>query len=749
MRVSMFPALSMFLAFTVGAAAAGALRPKDSATPLTMPWPGGARADLTVPDSLWQIVLSKLDRSGRPLGFTSDEMANYGRDPLVLRTVRNLFRDVRGIDRFSGKTAEDLIAAAADPADMVLRAFSLTDVSAGRMLPMPDSTTWGAEWLPKDTTPAKALDAVLAQPMRRADREEWERLPVNAQRLAIRIILGAKEAIPWIREAIDDPIFTAHLGGAAAGSDTAAIMARYRFAMAPWVDARMDQSATLSRASIEALSRLDREYLDFGSVLFLTHLKRALAEFRAAEARGPGGSNAAAFRGCRFETACGPVRITGSGIDMIEEPAFLSLDLGGDDRYTGRHGVPLSLDHPIGLVVDLGGNDTYEGGSKPVALGCGLFGLGAIFDLAGNDRYRCAEAGLGAGYFGTGILADTEGDDVYVLDTHDGEGSAMAGVGLLIDLAGNDAYTCGFSGQGFGETLGAGLLVDVSGNDTYLARDDGNRSPLYLNQSVSMAQGVGEGRRADLGEGHSLAGGIGLLVDGAGDDSYHATAWSQGAGYWWSAGFLEDLGGNDTYRNGKYSLGAGAHFAIGCQVDLSGDDRYNFGNADAVNQYQGHARDGSIGISIDGDGDDAYLLRSHCAGSGDLNAIGFFWDRRGNDAYDIRYTLLGPPNGWTDTPPMGTATLYTPFRSFRDDVEAVGLFLDTGGRDIYRWESPDSAGAPESTKGPGASKPQDISKAREDSLLAIPRSERGNDSEWPSHRGGASRGYGMDREVFR
>ena len=71
--------------------------------------------------------------------------------------------------------------------------------------------------------------------------------------------------------------------------------------------------------------------------------------------------------------------------------------------------------------------------------------------------------------------------------------------------------------------------------------------------------------------------------------------------------------------------------------------------------------------------------------------------------------------------------MYTPFRSFRDDVDAIGLFLDTGGRDVYQWEMPDSSKTP-------------------DSLQTVPRSERGNDREWLSHRGPNSRGSGMDRE---
>jgi hypothetical protein len=317
-------------------------------------------------------------------------------------------------------------------------------------------------------------------------------------------------------------------------------------------------------------------------------------------------------------------------------------------------------------------------------MGCGLLGIGVLIDLNGNDNYRIRESGLGCAWYGTGLLMDCSGNDNYITDSTWGEGAAHIGTGILIDLKGDDKYTCGSQSEGLASTFGAGILIDVTGNDFYLARDDGAPSELYLGQSVSMSQGVGYGRRADLGDGHSLSGGYGVLVDGAGDDIYHASAWSQGAGYWWGVGILEDYSGNDSYRNGKYSLGAGAHFAIGCQVDLSGNDLYNTGNLTAVNQFQGHARDGSIGISIDGDGDDRYYFKSHCGGSGDLTSIGFFWDRRGNDVYDLNYEIIGgTANGWADTPPMGTTTFYLPFYSWRDDIEAFGIFLDSSGDDAY------------------------------------------------------------------
>jgi hypothetical protein len=300
------------------------------------------------------------------------------------------------------------------------------------------------------------------------------------------------------------------------------------------------------------------------------------------------------------------------------------------------------------------------------------------------------------------------------VDTHWGQACAHVGVGVLADLAGNDRYVCGYESQSHAGTLGASLLLDVAGDDRYLARDDGNISELYLGQSVAMSQGCGQGRRADLGDGHSLAGGVAFLVDGAGNDSYHATAWSQGCAYWWAAGFLEDLGGDDTYRNGKYSSGAAAHFAIGCQTDLSGDDAYNVGNDATKNQFQGHARDGSIGISIDGDGNDVYKLTTMCGGASDLTSIGLLWDRRGDDVYELAFTAPEKADGWSDTPPLGTSSLYPRSNDFRDDVDSWGLFLDTGGKDRYAGE------------GLG----------------------RADGAEWPTRRGRRSWGYGLDVEWY-
>jgi len=646
-----------------------------------VPWPGGERAALAWPDAAWGQALAATQQ--RQLGFTAEQMQNYGRDAFITRPVAIAFRDARAIPRMSGKLSDDLLAAAKDPAELVRLGFTLSDAVSARNFPRPEGAAWGVPWLP-DESPGAALAVVLARmspglKLDDADEASWARLPEAVQRLVVRALVGLVEGDPWIRLAFDDD-FLARSCGVEKPADLTRD-ALYRLASAPWSDETDDQTATRSRASFEALRRTDRDYLGYGSVIALTHLSVGFAEWRAAAPAS--GISTTALAGLSFTTPMGEVRILGTGSDRVSaDDSLLIVDIGGDDRYLGRQATPDFPRRVESLVIDLAGNDTYDASDVDCAMGCGLFGLGGIVDLSGNDRYACRDSGLGSAWHGTGFVLDEAGDDSYTVHQWS-DAAAHVGVGLVVDLSGNDVHSCAQQSQAMGSTLGAGILLDVEGNDRYVARDDGNVSALYLDQSVAMAQGVGFGRRADLGDGHSLAGGFGVLVDGAGNDLYHSQVWSQGAGYWWSVGILEDRGGNDVYENGKYSLGAGAHFAIGCQVDLVGDDRYNVGSTTAMNQYQGHARDGSIGISIDGDGNDQYLFRSHCGGSGDLVSLGLFWDRRGDDTYAVRPADDAPPDGFNGVPPMGSATKYDPMRSFRDDMDAIGIFLDTGGNDTY------------------------------------------------------------------
>jgi hypothetical protein len=667
------------------AAAAPAI-PDTASTLPALASPDLGRGELEIPTEIWNRVRARVEAEDRPIGYTPDEMSQYGRSAFILPAVLQIFRDARTAPRFTGRLSDDLLANAGKVGafgygasdgglgEMTVRCFGLLSVSAGRQT-MPDSL---------DPVPWPAA-------LEGAEAEHWNALPSAVRDLTARLYLAAEEARPWLRTALNGEELKEVAG--ATDLESARTADLYRIAMAHQTAERFGQSVSLDPATFQLFDQVDLAYLDYATVVWTRRLEFALRAYQ----RG-GGSEL--VRGkvlptFRVSTALGDVLIGGTGDDVHTAPAFLTIDLGGNDLYGPGFGAPLSLESPTALILDLAGDDRYldpsaaerpagapADTSAPVpSFGAGVFGLGVLCDLGGDDEYAVRESGLGRGCFGTGILIDFAGNDRYRGGRWT-QGAAHAGVGILLDLAGDDIYSCAEQSQGLGATLGVGLLLDLAGNDRYVARDDGNISELYLGQSVAMSQGCGYGRRADLGDGHSLGGGFGLLVDGGGDDSYHAQVWSQGCGYWWGVGVLEDRSGNDQYRNGKYSSGAAAHFAIGVHVDLSGDDQYNLGNDTAKNQYQGHARDGSMGIFVDGDGNDRYEFRTHCAGSGDLGSIGLFWDRRGDDSYRDVSEVAGQ-DPWAVTPPLGSTTQYEPFRSFRDDLPVYGIFLDTGGRDTY------------------------------------------------------------------
>ncbi len=708
---------------------------------LTFDFPGPSRADLEFPLPLWDAVRSEVEATGRPLGYGAEEMAEYGRSTFLLPTVLRLFRDARNIPREAGRVTDELLEDAKKTAahgygweegglgETTRRCYALLGESAGRrtMLASPaDSGTSPME------EPFSVDDSV---------RDRWHSLPDEIRDLVCRLYRGAEEVRPWLLAAYDQELLRDITGK----NDVAAMTPSelYPVAMAHHNDEFLDQAASLEQNSLRLFETTDLAYLGYATVLWFRHLEQALRAFHEADSARAVSSGAKgriperageSFETFRLDTPLGKILIGGIGNDDHREPAFLVIDLGGNDRYGPGFAATRTLASPIAVLLDLRGNDRYidpaagETGDHPVtpSFGAGVFGIGVLCDLDGDDEYRAGESGLGRGCFGSGLLVDFAGNDTYYGEGRWTQGAAHAGIGVLLDLAGTDRYSCAQQSQGLGGTLGTGLLLDLSGDDSYTARDDGNPSELYLGQSVAMSQGCGYGRRADMGDGHSLAGGFGLLVDGAGRDDYHAQVWAQGCGYWWGVGILEDRDGNDRYRNGKYSSGAAAHFAIGLHVDLAGDDEYNLGNDTAKNQFQGHARDGSIGIFIDGDGADRYELRSHCGGSGDLASIGLFWDRRGDDRYEYVAELSGSDE-WARTPPLGSTTWYEPFRSFRDDLPVYGIFLDTGGMDAYRARSPEK---------------EDDSADREGS------DDWGDDRTWTMRRNTNAWSLGMDASCF-
>lgn len=385
-----------------------------------------------------------------------------------------------------------------------------------------------------------------------------------------------------------------------------------------------------------------------------------------------------------INTKWGLVRLDGGHDNTYNsEPNLLTIDTSGNDTYLNCPATR-SIENGFSIVLDTRGNDKYVSdptllttpvknfnGRKTASLpgpGGAVLGTTILFDLQGNDLYRSHAMGLGAGKLGVGVLYDAGGQDTY--DAYaDAEGFGLFGAGILEDDgSASDVYEGFTQVQGCGMTQGFGYLVDRGGDDRYIANDDTIDFPAAQSDkhNNSMAQGAGYGRRADYLDGMSLAGGVGLLYDIAGNDQYSCAVFGQGVGYWEGVGLLWDSAGNDKYRGMWYVQGASAHFAIGYLEDLGGNDEY----VATMNMAQGAGHDFSVGYLIDRSGNDSYQAPNLSLGAGNANGIGWFVDLAGDDNY--------VSSGWT----LGKGA-DAPKGSLRERCLCLGVFMDLGGTNSY------------------------------------------------------------------
>lgn len=352
----------------------------------------------------------------------------------------------------------------------------------------------------------------------------------------------------------------------------------------------------------------------------------------------------------QLQSEAGQVIIGGPGDNEYRlKDAALIIDPGGNDKYFLRN----PLKKQVCVIIDYEGNDEYLSETDFSQAGA-AFGLSFLIDRKGDDTYRGKNFSQGCAVFGVGILMDEEGNDTYSADTMV-QGAGAFGIGLLIDLSGNDKYNGALMAQGFGFTKGLGGIVELEGDDVYLS---GNRYPDMREPEGAFrcfSQGFGYGMR------NYSAGGIGILADYQGNDTYQASYFAQGASYWLSLGILYDQQGNDRYKARRYSQGAGIHLSAGCLLDCSGDDSYlSWG----VSQGCGH--DYSPGLLIDMQGDDRYVSNWLSQGAGSQSGMGLLVDIEGDDSYQ----------GQTNTQGIG---VYDDLR----DYNSLGLLLELQGRDTY------------------------------------------------------------------
>lgn len=336
----------------------------------------------------------------------------------------------------------------------------------------------------------------------------------------------------------------------------------------------------------------------------------------------------------------------------------LIIELGGDDIYEGYVAAPSGPGNPISVIYDLGGNDHYRSTHK-FGVASGACGTGILYDVAGDDTYECAEWGIGCAFCGVGLLIDKAGEDRYI----GGDmtiGCAAYGVGAVIDMSGNDVYESHVYSVGVGLPKGVGLVLDKRGDDRY--RCTGKYQSGYGTEGEWQGWGIGCG----FGFRSLAGGGIGTVVDCAGNDVYDAGEFGLGCGYFLGVGMVRDVRGNDIYRASRYGLAAAAHCAVGLFMDDRGNDDYqNIGPAS-----MGGVWDIVVGAMFDLDGNDSYRSGGLGLGACSQNGVGIFWDAIGNDSYRAYDASTIGHGGGTS---YGGGRLAKNF----------GFFWDTGGDDTY------------------------------------------------------------------
>jgi hypothetical protein len=388
--------------------------------------------------------------------------------------------------------------------------------------------------------------------------------------------------------------------------------------------------------------------------------------------------------GVQIDTIWGRIVLSGgSDSDHAGDGVMLLIDTGGKDTYTNAPSND-SVSNWLSVVIDTNGDDEYlsdkalsnttvaswEGRKSGRAVpgpGSATFGFSYLVDSRGSDTYRSHRASFGSAAFGVAMLIDKEGDDTY--DSYaDSQGFGKFGIGILEDHAGNDRYLGFTQIQGVGLIGGIGALIDRGGDDFYIANDGviDFPSPQSTQHNVSMAQGAGYGLRSDYLTGHSLSGGIGLLYDQAGKDSYQCGVFGQGTGYWEGVGLLWDEKGDDRYHGMWYVQGAAAHYAFAYLEDLDGTDTY----VAEMNMAQGAGHDFSVGFLLDRNGNDSYTAPNLSLGAGNANGIGVFVEMVGND----KYTSTGVTLGKSAEATRG---------SIRERALCLGVFIDFDGTDTY------------------------------------------------------------------
>lgn len=292
-----------------------------------------------------------------------------------------------------------------------------------------------------------------------------------------------------------------------------------------------------------------------------------------------------------------------------------------------------------------------------------------IVGSSGNDLYQRT------GALQDPVLSvDPAGDDTYQTTAggacpdllsvaHVCNGLALS---VALDLDGADLYTLSATeptiAQGAGSIGGVGILVDVAGNDVYNSHmHRTNKFPVF-NYVDGGAQAFGQA-------------GVGILLDAGGNDSFTAdvstSRWSiwdlaQGYGGVGGVGLLANAGGDDQYLahglassmgpgefQGVYTNGVSIYAGVGVSVDAGrGNDRYYAWDQATSTDY-------------------------YAQGFGAFGGLGVLVEDGGDDDYTAGEEIVNNPTGANTIVPLLNCAFGT------GSFAGVGVFLEFGGHDTY------------------------------------------------------------------
>ncbi len=348
------------------------------------------------------------------------------------------------------------------------------------------------------------------------------------------------------------------------------------------------------------------------------------------------------------DTSAGRIVVKDTGANSYDNRDYLLIvDAGGNDTYNAPAGANNSPNNGISVCLDLDGSDVHNRIDDPLDVdrvnnppndntsqqGVGRCGVGILVDIGeDSDQYSSVRLSQGLGIYGIGVLYDDGGSDSYTSEALS-QGASFNGIGILADLGGSDDYYMYAYGQGFGFVLGVGVLYDGgTGIDDYHAEREYDpvlndyQSPQNTEKNGNFCQGAGFGLR-----GNDIAGGLGLIYDGGGDDSYYGGVFCTGTAYFFSTGIVYDAGGNDNYATQWYGCSGNAHQSACILMDKAGNDSYE--NLQSCGVGSGH--DVSVAWVVDESGDDIYNGAGHSLGASNECGAGYLVDFDGTDQYNL------------------------------------------------------------------------------------------------------------------